>query len=135
MARRPLFRCVARGDAIASRLAHEEIMASPPKGRSRVRDASVGAILGATAAFVPASCVSEDAEAPPIDYDAAPDHFLVGADVEADSTLVDLDGEADAAYPPISDASRDGDAARPLDGASGRGGGNRGGTGSVGEVS
>ncbi len=73
-------------------------MASPTKGRSRARGASVGAILGAAAVLAPASC-GEDSEGPPydpdfggaLDFDAVAPH-----DGEPDSTLVDLDGEVDA---------------------------------------
>lgn len=85
-------------------------MASSSKRRSRVkkrshaRIASAGAILGAAAALTQVGCGTED-EAPPIDYNALADgggpvldaqSGGAPSDAETDSTLVDLDGEADA---------------------------------------
>jgi len=82
-------------------------MASPTKGRSRgkarsrARGASVGAILGAASAILQVGCGIEEEPTPSVDHharpDARPDGGVLAADAEIDgSTLVDLDGEADA---------------------------------------
>jgi hypothetical protein len=66
--------------------------------RSRARNASVGALLGAAAALAPASCDTSPGIPPPIDYDAgtgARDGEAGPLDGDA-GTLVDLDAEADA---------------------------------------
>src|ERR1700722_5634903 len=102
---RRLHRC-RRGRSL-TRLG-KDIMASPIKGRSRARGASIAAILGAATVLV-AACETEEGESPPLDFDAEADGTLGSPDGETDSTLVDLDGEADAGHFPH-DAAGDHDA-------------------------
>ncbi len=81
-------------------------MDSRTKRRSRKRAASVGALIGAAAAA--AACATTEGEAPPIDYGASADGTSPvdssrdasppldsARDALTDSTLVDLDNEAD----------------------------------------
>jgi hypothetical protein len=101
-------------------------MASRIKDRARVRNASIAAILGAATVLV-AACESEEGVAPPVDFDARADRTGEGdhsveasAEAEVDSTLVDLDGEADSGNFHL-DAARDHEGGNGGSGSSGGG--------------
>jgi hypothetical protein len=107
-------------------------MGSRNKGRPRERQKKTisrrSVLIGVAASLVPASCATPG-EAPPIDYDAAARDSAANTtgdgntsgdsgasgdaalDAEPDSTLVDLDGEADSGPFPH-DAGGDHDAGR-----------------------
>jgi hypothetical protein len=103
-------------------------MASRIKDRARARNASIAAILGAATVLV-AACETEEGVAPPVDFDARADRTGEGdhsveasaeATAEADSTLVDLDGEADSGNFHL-DAARDHEGGNGGSGSSGGG--------------